>query len=310
MSETLVHVATRAVTWSETADKLKKELDRWRWLVFLLSIAGALAAAIASQASGDEAAAAAHATVHKIFAGAGFVLLAAGTFISSKFLQDSAQQAWVRARTASEALKREAFKYAARAKPYDDAPAPTADQKLVAEQANIEGGMDDLADRTVTPTRAGSSPRELIEPAQYRKLRIRHQIDEFYRPKAIGYRKIASRLRAIELALAFAATVITAAAGVIGQTIPVGGIPFDLAALTAVLTTVSGAILAHIEASRYQYLVTSYLATARRLEDADLGFTAAAGDPNLWSDLVNRCEDIIAAENSSWIAKWTTPHQA
>jgi hypothetical protein len=96
---------------------------------------------------------------------------------------------------------------------------------------------------------------------------------------------------------------------VIGQTIPVGGIPFDLAAFTAVLTTVSGAILAHIEASRYQYLVTSYLATARRLEDADLGFTAAAGDPNLWSDFVNRCEDIIAAENSSWTAKWTTPHQ-
>jgi SMODS and SLOG-associating 2TM effector domain 1/Protein of unknown function (DUF4231) len=306
MSETLVHVATRAVTWSETADKLKKDLDRWRWLVFLLSIAGALAAAIASQASGDEAAAAAHAMAHKIFAGAGTVLLAAGTFISSQFLRDPAVQAWVRARAASEALKREAFKYAARAKPYDDA--PTADQKLVAEQTNIEGGMDDLADRTLTPTRPGGSPRDFIEPAEYRELRIRSAIEKFYRPKAIGYRKIASRLRAIELAFAFAATVITALAGVTGQTIPLGGIPFDLAALTAVLTTVSGAILAHIEASRYQHLVASYLATARRLEDADLGFTAATGGPNLWSDFVNRCEDIIAAENSSWIAKWTAPH--
>jgi hypothetical protein len=126
-----------------------------------------------------------------------------------------------------------------------------------------------------------------------------------YLPKAEQYRKIASRLRTIEFFLALAATAITALAGVVGKTIPVGADRFDLAALTAVLTTVSGAILAHIEASRYQYLVTSYLATARRLEDVVADSAPVAADPVSWSDFVNRCEDIIATESNSWMAKWT-----
>lgn len=52
-------------------------------------------------------------------------------------------------------------------------------------------------------------------------------------------------------------------------------------------------ILAHIEASRYQHLVTSYLATAGRLEDAAADSAQLAADPSSWSDFVNRCEDII-----------------
>jgi hypothetical protein len=63
---------------------------------------------------------------------------------------------------------------------------------------------------------------------------------------------------------------------VIGKSLPLAGINFDVAALTAVLTTVSGAVLAHIEGSRYQHLITSYLATARRLEDLDTGFATAS----------------------------------
>jgi hypothetical protein len=299
VSEPLVHVADRAVTWSETADWLKRRLDRARWLVFALSIAGALAAALASQISTDGATV----SIHSIFAAIGTVLLATGTFVSSRFLRDNDLQAWVRARAASEALKREAFKYAAQAKPYHDA--ATADQALFAERSKIENNVDDLADRTVSARRLGSSPRSPLTAQQYREQRIEEQIKKFYRPKAERYRKIASRLRTIEFLLALAATVITALAGVVGKTIPVGAERFDLAALTAVLTTISGAILAHIEASRYQYLVTSYVATARRLEDAAADSTLATADPGAWSDFVNRCEDIIATENSSWIAKWT-----
>jgi hypothetical protein len=49
VSAELEHVAMRAATWSETANHLKARLEFVRWLVFGLSIAGALAAAIASQ---------------------------------------------------------------------------------------------------------------------------------------------------------------------------------------------------------------------------------------------------------------------
>jgi hypothetical protein len=68
-----------------------------------------------------------------------------------------------------------------------------------------------------------------------------------------------------------------------------------------VLTTIAGAVLAHVEASRFDFLVTIYLATARRLEDRKSG----SGEP--FSAFVNDCENIIATENMSWIAKWAKP---
>ena len=58
---------------------------------------------------------------------------------------------------------------------------------------------------------------------------------------------------------------------------------------------------AHVEASRFDFLVTTYLATARRLEDRE------SGPREPLSNFINDCEDIIATENLSWIAKWTKP---
>jgi len=68
-----------------------------------------------------------------------------------------------------------------------------------------------------------------------------------------------------------------------------------------VLTTVAGAVLAHVEASRFDFLVTTYLVTARRLEDRK------GGSREPFSALVTDCENIIATENMSWIAKWAKP---
>jgi len=117
-------------------------------------------------------------------------------------------------------------------------------------------------------------------------------------------------LRVTEFALAAAATLITVYAGAAGKTVVTGELTFDIAALTAVLTTVSGAILAHLESSRIEYLIERYSAAARRLEDEKQYFDKAAADPQDWSKFVNKCEDIIAAENTSWIAKWSEerPH--
>jgi hypothetical protein len=99
--------------------------------------------------------------------------------------------------------------------------------------------------------------------------------------------------------LALAATLITAAASVTPKVNLIFGVQFDIAALTAVLTTIAGAVLAHIEASRFDFLVTTYVAAARHLEDRGNG----PNDP--WSDFVTDCERILEAENNSWIAKWT-----
>jgi hypothetical protein len=43
----------------------------------------------------------------------------------------------------------------------------------------------------------------------------------------------------------------------------------------------------------------AYRATGRRLQDRK------DGPQQPWSAFVNDCENILAAENTSWIAKWT-----
>jgi hypothetical protein len=120
---------------------------------------------------------------------------------------------------------------------------------------------------------------------------------KWYNGKADDYAAIAKRLRLAELILAAAATLITALAGVTSTSFL--GIRFDATAFTAVLTTLAGAVLAHVEASRYDFLVMTYRATARRLEDR------GNRPQQPWSDFVNDCENILSAENASWIAKWT-----
>jgi hypothetical protein len=74
------------------------------------------------------------------------------------------------------------------------------------------------------------------------------------------------------------------------------------------LTTIAGAVLAHIEATRCESLGMIYRAAARRLsaQIAEIGDKNVLS-PEKWSDFVSRCEAIIAEENISWIAKWTKP---
>jgi len=297
MSALLDHVATRAAGWSATADRLKSRLERARWTAFGFSIGGALLAALASQMPD---ASNARTWLARISA----LLLAYATFVSARFLGAIATQDWVRARAASEALKREAFRFATQAAPYDDT--ATAEAVLDKERAAIEDDVDDLLGQLVAPIRPASAPRQPLDPAGYRAQRVRAQAAGFYRPRAAKYQGLATRLKRMEFLLALAASLVTVLAGVGGQRLSLGGgISFDPAALTAVLTTVGAAILAHIEASRYEHLVVTYLASARRLEDQDLRFDADSGRRDAWSAFVNTCEDIIAAENLSWVAKWT-----
>jgi hypothetical protein len=141
-------------------------------------------------------------------------------------------------------------------------------------------------------------PRDLLTHDQYITRRVQGQIS-FFEKNAAAYQRTANSLKWIEFVLTLAATLITAIASVTGKSVPIFGHSFDIAAFTAVLTTIAGAVLAHIEASRFDYLVASYLATKRRLEDR----LAAGQEP--WTDFVNACEDILATENASWIVKWT-----
>lgn len=291
-------IADRQAKWSEAASNLKSTIDRARWSVFVLSVLGALTAAFASQMlppAADTSLAGNPRTWVAIFS---VVCLAAATFFTSRLLGAEHLNAWVRARAVAESLKREAYKFAAAAAPYDDPDRNKAATALEEERTAIEVNVSDLLSKLATKTVEGSAPRTPLTPDEYIKQRIDRQIG-WYEEKADKYRRAATALRRIEFGLAFAATLVTAVASVTGKSAPFWGVQFDFAALTAVLTTIAAAVLAHVEASRFDFLVTIYLATADRLENRRNRLHHS------WSDFVNDCENIISAENTSWIAKWT-----
>jgi hypothetical protein len=294
----LTETADRQSLWSKTAGTLKSKVDFARWSTFLLSILGALLATIASQLDQPQA--------RLYVAIAGAVVLAIMSFLAARLLNGTHVTNWVRARAASEALKLAAYKHAAGAAPYND-PA-TRDAELNRERNRIEEDVDDLAGLQVPTHEPGSSPRDDLTRDEYATRRVRGQIKDFYLPRADAYQQMARKLRLVELVLSLFATSITAVVGVAGK--EALGFKFDFVAIPAVLTTVAGAILAHIEASRYDFLVTTYRATARRLaneltETKDLN----AMSPEHWSAFVDRCETIISEENANWVAKWSKPPQ-
>lgn len=293
MSKQLEAVADVQGQWSATADALKRSYERARVTVFVLSTLAALLAAVSSQTDG---------TLRQAFAIASTISMAVVTFLTARLLGSNRSQGWIRARAASEALKREAYRYAAQAAPYDDAGA--RDGLLRAEVQKIETEVDDLLGERL-PSGRSSVPRDLLTPPEYMERRVANQITRFFEPKAAASQVAARKMQAIEFTLAVITTVITAAMSVVDKD-AFGS--FDLVALTAVLTTLSGAIVAYIEASRYNFTAQTYRATARRLRDelnnapADL----QPGGPS-WSAFVERCEGILREENNSWIAKFSKP---
>ena len=102
-------IANRQGVWSATADDLKRNLTR-RWITLCLSVLGALLAAIASQITLE--------APRFYIAIGGALLLAVVSFLTGRLMGSEQISAWVRARAASEALKREAFKLGARAASY------------------------------------------------------------------------------------------------------------------------------------------------------------------------------------------------
>jgi SMODS and SLOG-associating 2TM effector domain 1/Protein of unknown function (DUF4231) len=292
-------IADRQAGWSVTANNLKAEVDRARWAVFAFSVLGALLATVASQMGGgkDATAVAPVSDPRTWLAIAGALSLATATFFTQRLLGEEHVTGWVRARAISEALKREAYKFAAGAAPYDQA---NAEALLEAERQKMEADGDDLLESLASNPGQGSAPRAKLTPQDYVTKRVDGQI-KYYTKNAGKYRATATWLRRAEFCLALAATLITAIASVTGKHTYVFGVGFDIAALTAVLTTVAGAVLAHVEASRFDFLVTTYLATARRLEDRK----TEPREP--LSSFIKDCEDIVSTENMSWIAKWTKP---
>lgn len=280
---TLDRVADRQAALSETANYLKKRLDFARWLCFGLSIGGATLAAIASGLPSE--------AYRPFLAWPAAGMLAISTFVAARLLSKDSVMLYVKARMAAEALKREAFLFATSASPYED-PA-TREPKLVAALGTIEANATGLGLVEQKAKGSGSCPRNSLHAQDYITSRLDKQIN-YYRDAADKLMMPSRLLHRTEFVLAGTAAIITAVAASIGKGM------FDVAALTAVITTLAGTVLAHLQAARYDEHIVSYRATADRL--ADLKATAA--DNETAANLAKVAEEIISAETQGWQALW------
>lgn len=299
--EVLAVIWRRRVGWSRAADNLKRRVTYARAAALLLSAAGAVLGTLAATLFAELP------QVRTTSAGLSAALLAMATFITARFLTVDAVRAWTRARSVSEAIKAEVYAFRAGAEPYDGADATKTLQRKTNE---VEEAARDL-ERHVASVEIGAvEPPPPLPPETYVEKRVKQQIEGFYRPKARLYARRLASLRGLEIALGLAAALLAALSAYLGgrepQPAAPGMVSTGVAAWIAVLTTLGAALAAHIAASRYDFLVMSYYATARRLEDI-INEWRSDGAPTsvaAWSTFVRAAEDAISVENESWLAKW------
>jgi SMODS and SLOG-associating 2TM effector domain 1 len=282
-------------TWDLTSVALKNRLVRWRDIVLLLSVSGAILGTLSQQIDAWRIAALPTwlAATLGVLSGAALGLAA---YFTKEVLSPEPEAAAVRTRAAAEAFKREAYLLATGVPPYTGA--TTADGLL--EKSNqIRASVENIAPVTVSSTQQQDGlPAAGMSVDDYVKQRLDQQVDEYYLPQArrnaqklaLG-RKISFVLGAIALLLGLWSARSASVAGWV-----------------AVIGTITAAITARQYAGRYQFLIVSYQATADRLQwlktKWELEGKNQPGD-DAKNTFITATEDAIATENSAWMAEWT-----
>ncbi|MFI7670622.1 DUF4231 domain-containing protein [Nocardia sp. NPDC049526] len=275
----------KRIRWSHAATQMKLRIDRLRLTVLYLSSWGAVAAALTATVLRQSG------LPSRIVAATGAAALAGATYVGAQFLTSEAVRRWTRARAVSEGMRQQIFRFRA---------IPGTVAQLRAEVEELEHAAEDLLRFLDEATTTGPAPGPL-SPEQYASKRVEGQIANYYRPSALRYSARAQFLRRVAIALGLVATI---AASV--DTAVSADAATRIAPWIAVLTTLSGSLVAFLASKRYDFLVVSYLATANRLQRLLDNWRTAGSptDPPRWTQFVDDCEDAIAIENGSWLAKW------
>lgn len=272
--------------WSETATKLKRGIGVGRTVALLLGILAAGLAVSAAQVD-DE-------SWRRGLAFAAGVAAALVPFAQRLAGTDRIRD-WTRARSASEGLKTEVYEYLGGGSAYE---ATDRDKRLGQESRAIIEAVSDLQRTTAGVEPGAKDPPGVDGIDSYVVERVDDQIG-WYRRKAFGYERTASRLRLAGDVLAAIAAILGIAAAVFDRSSFAAWVPF--------VTTVGTSLVAHIAASRYDHMIIEYLRTALRLEhlrnsriDTDMSDAA----------FVDACEQAISVENQAWMARWNRPEEA
>ena len=298
-SYTLADVLEDQKVWSKTAGQFKRKLIFWRKFVLGLTIIGATLETLAAQTY------VLYPDLSKICGVIGAIALVFIPVFSSQKLSENQVKAWVRARSISEALKKQVYLYLTGTRPYHNP--STRTQKLSKLREEIVSSGRDLYKATaIARSELATQKPTLPEPMDvktYIYKRINDQIYSYYRPRSAELSRQVSLLRYLE----FMMSLIAAALGVLPQFL---GFSQIFAGWVAVITTAGVAITARISAGRFDHQVNIYSATADRLES--LRNTWLDEQKDLVSDpifedqgdFIRQCEEAISVENQGWMAKF------
>jgi hypothetical protein len=274
--------------WSNAASRLKKSIIIWRSTALTLTVAGAVLATLATRVG------------LKTEPGRDLSIVAAVTLVVVPIIRQARLgknniETWTRARSAAEGLKAETYLYLTRTSPYDG---PDRDGQLTKETDYILRDVDDLAGYALSLPDADKPLPTVSDIGSYLTLRVKPQIDGYYRTGAFTQQRRLMLFRSVEFGL----SLLAAALGVVAAVTHASGI----GSWVAVATTVGAAITAHMAAARYEHLVISYLATARQLRTLVRNWRDG-GDHSRGATgkFVRDCEDVISRENESWMAAWS-----
>lgn len=277
----------RQSLWSQAAGRLKASIGRARVAVLVLTISGAVLGTASAQVLPH------HAPVGRVLAVASAIALAVAAFLGRatgiQLVRD-----WTRARSVSEAIKSDVYTYLSGVTPFRDA---QRDDVILERLEKLGSSVADLTKYTAGLTPVTRPLPEVSDVASYAAVRVRGQVEGYYRPKAAELTRRLRWLRRGEAALAGTAAILAAVVGVA-----------PAAALTAwigVLTTAATALAAHAAASRYEYQQIEFTRTADELERL-LARTVTPGDTSAEDDFVARCERVISIQNEGWMAKLST----
>lgn len=278
-------------TWAMTSRKYKAEVSRWRNIVLLLSIAGAILGTLSQQLPLWNLGTSESWWSRGLGFASGIALGLAAFFTKEIFSPDPEGRA-VRARAAAEALKSQAYLMATGVPPYD-----TASTDLYAKQDRVKKAVENLTSVTLKPEkqleRIISAPMSVDD---YIKQRVDDQI-EYYTNSAITNEEKIAKGRLLSWTFGAAGVVL----GFIATQRPTA------AAWVAVIGTITAAIAAQQYSGRYQFLILTYQAAMEELRELKSRWEGEHNQLGTVADqkLILAAEQVISSENSAWMLEWT-----
>ncbi len=281
-------------TWAATSQAAKAPLKRWRKAVLLLIVAGAVLGTLSEQTRGWELSIIVEKMPSVVCGLLSAIALALATFFTRTKLNTESERHWVRARSAAEAFKSQAFLYAAQIPPYDKEDRP---ENLLGIANGVRENVQDIIPVSLTDEdKLRDMPPEYLSVKDYINLRVKEQMDKFYVTKAQGHNVIVKKSRQWSLWLGAIAAIFGVIAALFPDGMTAGWVP--------VLSTVTAAITSFFYAERHEQLALIYQATADRLECLLARWNTTLETERNYVEFIKSCEAAISTENRAWMAKF------